>query len=216
MLTQDLITSFIIQSKECKLRDIGRFKVVTTSAAVDIANKKVTPPVTEIIFSGREEKISDGLVKYVADIKNIPVAEALDELKKWCAASKDKLKNGEEILLMPLGVLKKGTSGTTFVQSKNKIEFFEPIAAERVIHINSEHAVLVGDRETTSSAMNQYYQEEESAEKSNSWKIFAIIFLAIGLFLLFLHFYGNSFSLSTIGNQHKIIPATAPNTYTNQ
>ena len=213
---QDLITSFIIQSNECKLRDIGRFRVVTTSAEIDIANKKITPPATEIIFSGREEKISDGLVKYVADKKKIPVEEALDVIKKWCAASKEKLKNGEEISLMPLGVLKKETSGNTFVQSKTRVEFFEPVAAERVIHSNSEHAVLVGDKETTSSAMNQYYQEEASVEKNNSWKIFAIIFLAIGLFLLFLHFYGNSFSLSTIGNQHKIIPASAPNTYTNQ
>jgi len=213
---QDLITSFIIQSKECKLRDIGRFSVVTTSAEIDIANKKITPPVTGIIFSRREEKISDGLVKYVANKKNIPIAEALDELKKWCAASKEKFKNGGEISLEPLGVLKKETSGTTFVQSKSKIEFFEPVAAERVIHTNSEHAVLVGDRETTSSVMNQYYQEDTSNEKSNSWKIFAIIFLSIALFLLFIHFYGNSFSLSTIGNQHKIIPATPPNTYTNQ
>ncbi len=216
MLMQDLITSFIIQSKECKLRDIGRFKVVNTSAEVDIANKKMNPPATEIIFSGREEKISDGLVKYVSDKKNITVTEALDELKKWCAASKEKLKNGGEISLEPLGVLRRETSGIIFVQSRNSIEFFEPVEAERVIHIYSEHAVLVGDRETTSSAMNQYYQEEASAEKSNSWKIFAIIFLAIGLFLLFLHFYGNSFSLSTIGNQHKVIPAAPPNTYTNQ
>ena len=213
---QDLITSFIIQSNECKLRDIGRFRVVTTSAEIDIANKKITPPVTEIIFSGREEKISDGLVKYIADKKKIPVEEALDAIKKWCTAYKEKLKNGEEISLMPLGVLKKETSGNTFVQSKTRVEFFEPVAAERVIHSNSEHAVLVGDKETTSSVMNQYYQEEASVEKNNSWKIFAIIFLAIGLFLLFLHFYGNSFLLSTIGNQHKIIPSTAPNTYTNQ
>lgn len=212
---QDLITSFIIQSKECKLRDVGRFKVVTNAAELDIANKRITPPVTEIIFSGREEKISDGLVKYVAEKKRIPVAEALDDLKKWCAASKEKLKNGGEILLEPLGVLKKGNSGTTFVQSKNNIVFFEPVAAERVIHINSEHAVLVGDRETTSSVMTQFYNEETGTQKRNSWKIVAVIFLALALFLLFIHFYGNSFSLSTIGNQHKIIPATAPDTYIN-
>ena len=216
MLMQDLITSFIIQRKECKLRDIGRFKVVTTSAEFDIVNKLLNPPVTEIIFSAREEKISDGLVKYVADKKGIPVAEALEEVKRWCNTTKEKLKNGEEISLKPLGILKKRASGIIFVPGSHGMEFFEPVSAERVIHTNSEHAVLVGDRETTSSAMNQYYQAETPSGSSNSWKIFAIIFLAIALFFLFLHFYGNPFSLSTIGNQHKIIPNTPPNTYTNQ
>lgn len=212
---QDLITSFIIQAKECKLRDIGRFEVVTTSAEADIANKQIKPPGIEIIFTRREEKISDGLVKYVSEKKKITVAEALDDLKKWCTDSKYKLKNGEEILLEPLGVLKKGTSGNLFVSNPNKtISFFEPILAERVIHQNSEHAMLVGDRETTSSVMNHFYHEEASKTKSNAWKIFAIILLTIGLFFLFLHFYKNSFSLTTIGNQHKVIPYTPPKTYT--
>ncbi len=62
----------------------------------------------EIFFTTREEKISDGLVKYVSEKKKIPVTEALDEFKRWCADAKYKLKKGEEILLEPLGVLKKG------------------------------------------------------------------------------------------------------------
>jgi nucleoid DNA-binding protein len=202
---QDLITSFIIQAKECKLRDIGKFEVVTTSAEADIASKQITPPRIEIIFTRREEKISDGLVKYVSQKKKITVAEALDDLKKWCADSKYKLKNGEEILLEPLGIIKKEPSGNVFLPSKNTIYFFEPVFAERVIHQN---------RETTSSIMNHFYHEEVSETKSNAWKIFAVILLTIGLFFLFVHFYKNSFSLTTIGNQHKVIPYTPPKTYT--
>ncbi len=216
MLMQDLITSFIIQSKECKLRDIGKFRVENTPAGLDIANKKISPPVVEILFSGREEKISDELVKYIAGKKNISLSQALDDLKNWCAESKIKLKTGEEILLEPVGFLKKGAAGNTFFHSQKQVEFFEAVLVQRVIHKNSEHAVLVGDRETTSSAMNQYYHEVPAETKSNTWKILAGILLAIALFLLFLHFYQNSFSLSTIGNQHKVIPNNQPNTYTNQ
>ncbi len=211
---QDLISSFIIQSKECKLRDVGRFTVVNHSAQNDIANKQILPPAIEIVFTKREEKISDDLVKYISEKKNIPVAQALEELKNWCADAKYKLKNGEEIPLDPLGVLKKGSSGNEFIRNTNtSIPFFEPAVAERVIHENSEHSMLVGDKETTSSVMNHYFHEEVNEQKSNSWKIFAIIFLVIGLFLLFLHFYGNSFSVTTLGNQHKVIPTTAPKTY---
>jgi nucleoid DNA-binding protein len=211
---QDLITSFIIQSKECRLRDVGKFRIVNNSARVDVANKQIAPPVIEIVFSSREEKISDGLVKYVSEKKKIPVADALDELKRWCSDTKNRLKKGEEILLEPLGVLKKGPSGNEFVRnSKASINFFEPVVAERVIHENTEHEMLVGDKHTTSSVMNHYYQEEETIPQSNRWKIFAIILLLIGLVLLFLHFYANPFSVKTVGNQQKVIPATAPKTY---
>lgn len=211
---QNLITSYIIQARECRLRDIGRFKVNDISANTDIANKQMIPPSIEIIFTSREDKISDGLVKYVAEKKMISISEAMDELKRWCADTKTKLKNGAEILLEPLGTIKKGPSGNLFIPHTSSIIFFEPVAAERVIHENSQHEMLVGDRQTTSSEMNTYYQEEEVIKKNNSWKIFAIILFAIAMFFLIVHFYGNPFSLSTIGNQHKVIPLTTPNTYT--
>ena len=211
---QDLITSFIIQSKECRLRDVGKFRIVTTSARVDVANKQIIPPALQIVFTSREEKMSDGLVKYVSEKKKIHVAEELDDLKRWCSDAKNKLKKGEEILLEPLGVLKKGASGNEFIRSSDRtVRFFEPVIAERVIHENTAHAMLVGDKETTSSAMNDYYHEEEIKPKSNTWKIIGIILLIIGFFLLFLHFYANPFSVKTIGNQQKVIPASAPKTY---
>ncbi|MEO6894118.1 MAG: hypothetical protein ABI136_03725 [Ginsengibacter sp.] len=212
---QDLITSFIIQAKECRLREVGKFNVADIAAKSDIANKQIIPPAIEINYSSREENISDGLVKYVADKKKISLAQAWDDLNNWCVDAKAKLINGEEILLEPLGVIKKGSTSNIFVPKISTINFFEPVIAERVIHQNSEHAILVGDRETTSSAMNNYFQEEEVVRKNNTWKILAIILFAIALFFLIVHFYGNSFSLSTIGNQHKIVPGTTPSTYTN-
>ena len=104
---QDLITSFIIQSKECKLAEIGKFSKVTTPAKTDIANKQIIPSITQIVFNKREERISDGLIKYVADKKNISSSEALNEIKKWCSNTKAKLKNGESILFKSIGFLKK-------------------------------------------------------------------------------------------------------------
>ncbi|MGN6532985.1 MAG: hypothetical protein ACTHK0_14685 [Ginsengibacter sp.] len=43
---QDLITSYIIQSKECRLGDLGRFRRTTMHAETDITNKQIAPPLT--------------------------------------------------------------------------------------------------------------------------------------------------------------------------
>jgi len=213
---QELITSYIIQSKECKLVGLGKFTRTTVHAEQDIVNKRMLPPSTEIVFTTREEKISDELIKYIADKKKIDPSEALTLIKKWCAETKAKLKNGEEILLQPLGILKKGALGNILFHTENSPLFFVPVAAERVIHKNSEHSVLVGDKETTSSVMNQFYHVEETNKKSNAWKIFAIILLLIALVLLFFYFYGYPISLSSFGSHMKVVPQTPTPTYTIQ
>jgi hypothetical protein len=213
---QDLITSYIIQSKECKLAGIGRFTKTIIHAEQDIANKQISPPFIEYTFSVREEKISDELIKYIADKRKIDSTEALAIIKQWCAETKVKLKNGEEISLHPIGILKKGALGNTFLDAENNTGFFASVAAVRVIHKNSQHAVLVGDRETTSSAMNEFLHTEEKETKSNVWKIFAIILLVIALVLLFFYFYGYPLSLSSFGNHIKVVPQTPTATYSIQ
>jgi|SRR6185312_537982 len=213
---QDLITSYIIQSKECKLAGLGKFTRTIVHAEQDIVNKRISPPSTEILFTTREEKISDELINYIADKKKIDTSEALTLIKKWCTETKAKLKNGEEIPLQPLGFLKKGALGNILFHTDNNPLFFAPVAAERVIHKNSEHAVLVGDKETTSSIMNQFYHVEETGKKSNAWKIFAIILLLIALVLLFFYFYGYPISLSSFGSHMKVVPQMPTPTYTIQ
>lgn len=209
---QDLIASFIIQSKECKLPGIGKFRQVATPAESDIANKQIIPPVKEFLFTGREEKISNELINYIAVKKNVPITEAQSLIKEWCSNVSFKLKNNEELILPSLGSLKRIASGNIFFHRENDIPFFVPVAAERVVHQNSVHAVLVGDKETNSSVMNQLLNEDE-VRPNNTWKIIALILFIVCLFLLFFYFYQHPFSLSSLGNQQKIFPQAPPDTY---
>ncbi|MEO6839051.1 MAG: hypothetical protein ABI261_08910, partial [Ginsengibacter sp.] len=172
---QDLITSFIIQAKECKLAGIGKFRSINTPAESDIASKTISPPIMEKLFTGKEEKISDELVKYIAIKKNISLTEALEKIKSWCDDTISKLKNGEEVFFQSLGSLRKEGSGNILFRRQNFVQFFDPIAVERVIHKNSEHKVLVGDKETTSAVMNQFFQDEDVEVKKNPWKIISIV-----------------------------------------
>ena len=211
-IMQDIITSFLVQTKECSLSGIGKFRIVTTPAELDIANKKMFPPTDEILFTGKPDNTSEELVKYIAHKKNITKKEAEEKLKNWYESVKEKLNAGEKITFQSVGSLQKNASGNIFLHSQKPLNFFEPVAAHRVIHKNAEHAVLVGDRETTSSVMNQFLQEEEIVKKS-TWKIIAIILLAIALAILFIHFYTHSFTFSATGNQIKHSPEAPATTY---
>ena len=213
---QDLITSYIIQSKKCSLGQIGSFRITRAASKTDIVNKKFCSPAPEFIFSSREEKVSEGLVKYVSERRGISLEESQVQLKEWCMQAKSKLKKGEEILFKPLGFLKKSPLGITFFPNKNANPFFEAVPATRVIHKNAEHEMMVGDKETTSAAMKDFYTVEDKQEKARPWRVIAIVLLSIGLLILLFYFYNHSFSLSAIGRQVKMIPSPSPKTYTIQ
>lgn len=211
----DLITSFLAQTKECSLPGIGKLSIITSSSVSDVANKMMSPPTDKILFNSKTDKISEELVKYVSYKRNITQIEARQIIKDWCREAKDKLNAGDTITFETIGLLQKNPSGNVFFQAQKTFNFFETVSAERVIHKDAEHAVLVGDKETTSSVMNQFLHEEEIV-KNSAWKIIAIILLSIALVILFVHFYSHSFSLSATGNQIQHSPETPSATYSTQ
>lgn len=212
---QDLITSFLVQTKECSLPRIGKFSIESTSVEMDNVNKKAFPPSEKLVFSGRPDQHTEELVKYISYKKNSSEIESAEKLKRWCEETKEKINQGEKITFTSIGSLQKNTSGTISFEPENNFRFFEAVNAERVIHKNEEHAVLVGDRETTSSVMNQFLNEEEIV-KNSRWKIAAIILFAIAVIVLFIHFYIHSFSFFSTGNENQFTPATPAATYSQQ
>ncbi|HNJ30135.1 MAG TPA: hypothetical protein PLQ40_14340, partial [Ferruginibacter sp.] len=73
------------------------------------------------------------------------------------------------------------------------------VTAERVIHPNAEHSMLVGDRETTNTVMTEYLSAGEITP--NRWWIWAIILAAAALLALL--FYSGSHA-AFFGNTVKI------------
>lgn len=197
---QDFITSYLVQKKECALPLLGNFRITTSPALLDVADKKMRPSKNEIIYTEDATYLTEGLIEYISHLEKITRNEAEEKINNWCLHAKMKLDSGEKILFNSIGSLQKNESGNIFFEKEKQINFFEPVLAERVIHKNDEHAVLVGDKETTSSVMNEFYKEE-IIEKKSSWKIWALALAAFSVIVLIFHFSNHSFSSGGIANQ---------------
>ncbi|HEY5408188.1 MAG TPA: hypothetical protein VIJ92_13920 [Ginsengibacter sp.] len=198
---QELIASYLIQKKECHLPLVGSFVIKQGSASLDIADKIISPTAYEIIYSESETYLSEGLKNYVSNLQHIQLYEAEEKINNWCLHAKMKLDSGEKLIFDSVGNLQKDAVGNILFQTENGINFYEPVIAERVFHKNAEHAVLVGDKETTSGVMNEFYREDVVSKKNSSWKIWAIILLAVSLIVLVFYFYSHTFSANGIANQ---------------
>ena len=198
---QELIASYLIQKKECHLPLLGSFTIKQGPASLDIADKMITPFVGEIIYSENETYLPDGLKSYISHLQHIQLHEAEEKINNWCLNTKMKLDAGEKIIFDSIGTLQKDPAGNILFQPENGINFYEPVTAERVIHKNAEHAVLVGDKENTSGIMNEFYREDVIVEKKYSWKLGAIILAILSLLILIFYFSSHAFSVNGIANQ---------------
>ena len=212
----NLITSYLIQSGECVLPGLGTFTATSTPASLDVANKEILPPLTEYRFTDRTGQPAEGLIKYVARKKEIDEEKALTQIKEVCGRVKEKIFSGEKVILNSVGVLYKDHYQNIIFEKELFSPPIEPVPAIRVVHKEAKHTMVVGDKETDSSEMNEFLNSEPEINPGNSfWKIAAIILFLIGAGLLIFHFYNNTTG-NSVGNGTKVIPAPTSKTYISQ
>ena len=107
-----LITSYLIQCKECTLPGIGDLRIINTGASTDTANNQLLPPFEEVIFRTGSGTASSGLINYIAGKKQIPLAEAENVLNNFCKDWKEKIGAGERLIFKTLGSIHKSADGS--------------------------------------------------------------------------------------------------------
>lgn len=209
---QSIITSYLLQSGECSLEHIGTILFTSKPAVLDIARKQILPPASEITFTEGATQSSPGLIKYVAQKKGYSADVAESILSGFCTEWKERLDAGEPFVFETFGSLQKNGAGSIFFKNDNGYEFLKPVIAERVIHENAAHSVLVGDREIAFK-MTPEYEIEEPLIKRSMWWIWAVVLAAIGLVVIIYHFSDQTFGSSSAGNQTNIVIDSVGKTY---
>ena len=194
----DLIASYLFQNKTCPLPGLGNLSVTTTGAQSDFSNNVIIPPVSSIQFTPGETDTAS-LLTWLANKTNSDKQEASSALDNFC----DQLKNNSGSNLDGVGNFVVNSNGEiNFVPIELPGAFTQPVTAERVIRLDAQHEMLVGDKQTTNIAMTEYLNEE--SPKKDRWWIWAIVLGAVSLSLIFLYAADKNAS-AEFGNAIKIV-----------
>jgi hypothetical protein len=176
---QKLLADYLFQHKQCALPQIGTLHIKNTAASSIFGERKIFAPIPVIEFNDNVHATED-VEAYIALRKNITRDDAARQLKKMV----------DDIQALPLGQqLEIPNAGKFYKDENEKVGFiaaevpayFLPqVIAERVVHPNDSHTMLVGETETNTAAMAEYYSEEEPAMKSKWW-IFAVVSFAVAV-----------------------------------
>jgi hypothetical protein len=193
-----LIASFLFQNKSCPLPGVGTLLIKPTAAQADFYNKSIMAPVAQVVFESKETD-ADKLLDYIASKTNTTILQAIDALSQFGNNLKNGIFAGRHPVLDGIGRFSADDSGGIVFESAALPAIYSPsVKADRVIHPEAEHAILVGDKETTNTVMTEYFNEEIAIEK-NRWWIWAIVLAVIAIAVVFIYF-GNSFFVSRLGN----------------
>lgn len=191
---QSIIASFLIQHKTCSLPGIGNLRLQQGMAKPDFPNKQIQAPVPQYSFSAGEE-VEDGLVKYISLKKQVSNGQAVSMLHDFCAG----LHQNNTLKIDGAGSFTLNEDQTVSFQPEEiPAVLSQPVHAERVMHPDAEHTMLVGDKETTNTEMNEYYKE--MPVQRSRWWIWAIVIAVASVAALAIHFSQHGFSLQSTGN----------------
>jgi hypothetical protein len=166
----DIIASSFFQKKSCRLPGIGNLELAYTPAQYDFGSRHIKAPRETVLF-----------------IASSPYDNHFNEFSAISQLIKDELDKTGTVNITGLGSFSKDNSGSIqFEALPPNDDFLQTVAAEKVIHTDAEHTILVGDKETTNIVMNEYYSEE-TAEIKSKWWIPAVVLGAIAIAALVIY-----------------------------
>jgi len=193
-----LIASYLFQNKTCPLPGLGTLSVNAGKAEADFLNTVIKAPSPRIIFEAKENDPSS-LLEYIAGKTRRSIEQTTESLQQFCNNLKTATTANQPAALNGVGNFFIDSSGKiNFRSAQLPAAFLQPVKAVRVIHPEAEHQILVGDKETTNTVMNEYFSEVPV--KKSRWWIWAIVLGIAALIAILLYLNNYAGLLSMAGN----------------
>jgi nucleoid DNA-binding protein len=183
---QNQIASYLFQHKTCPLPGLGTLSVLHSGAEADFTNKLIAAPKSFIEFSETETDAT-GLLNYLSATSGGSTYEVSEALDHFCDDLRNKMTAQPDVQLESIGSFFVDASGKiNFKQENLPAAFAQAVFAERVIHPDAEHQILVGDKETTNTVMTEFLAPK--SETKDRWWIWAIVLALVGITAIVIYF----------------------------
>ena len=197
-----VLNAYLFQHRSISIPGLGTIYLETFPAHVDVADRTVLPPVYRFRFDKYFDAPEREFFAYLATQGKMLDFEAIKWYNEFAFDLRNRIKNEDEVRWQGIGILRKDDAGNILLESASAPDFFQhPVAAMKVKHRDAVHTMLVGDRERTSSEMNEWLQDETTSRKRLSWWVIALVLVVVALAILAWQFYTHGFST---GNQSTI------------
>ncbi|MEJ7626962.1 MAG: hypothetical protein WKF35_08875 [Ferruginibacter sp.] len=207
---EEIIASYLFQKKNCPLPGVGMLHINNRTALYLQSEKQLNPPLPYISFNSAEFSSTE-FIDYTAKNLSVSKNEAQSVINTFCLKLNN-LDSFSEVEIPLAGKFYVDAEGSlVFKQFHFPESFLSAVHAERIVHPEATHSILVGDTESNSAIMTEYYSEPEPV-KTSRWWIPLLILTLLALLIIAVYFI-NNYNNGTMGNATKLKSSTEEKTY---
>jgi hypothetical protein len=199
-----ILNRYLFLHKTIPVPGLGTICMESQPAQIDASTRSIQPPVYRFRFDKFSDSPDKNLFNYLSAQQNISDYEALRQYNDFAYSLRDRLNYFREAPWEGLGILKKDDSGEIHFETSIANPFFlQPVPAEKVVHANAKHMLLVGDRERSNSEMSDWFAEEP-VHGNRLWWLVALLIGVAAVFVIMINFSIHGWRVESTGNQQTI------------
>ena len=207
-----LFYQYLIRHHKIVLPGLGTVVVQRKPAASNFAEHDFLPPSYSFQWIPTDANPPANFFIWMAHQLNIAEEEAAIGVNNFISDVKREINAGKEIKWNGVGIIRRGLDSGIELEAENKLLPFEKnVHGEKVVHQDSSHLIMVGDKEKTSVEMTEILSHP--IVKKMSWLTISVITAVLLLVFILTYLWKYGLFTSTVANQKKLTPKEAPATY---
>lgn len=182
-----ILYKYLALYKKLVLPGIGNFTIEESPANLQFTDKLLSPPAKEIIFTTQVLPLDNHFYSFLANELKVDKITAVRLYNQETGSIKKQLEQDGKATLTGIGTLQKQDDTIMFMAAEGMPEAFVPLHAERVIHKNATHTILVGETEVTNTKMQEALEYTNENPK-DYWWLYALILAILALFVIAVYY----------------------------
>jgi len=186
-----LLHQYLIENGSLHIPGIGTLAFAEVSARLDVADKQLQAPHKTLRLNVASDPANKhALMGFLSRHLNISEEQSYTVFRQFTDSIRTSLGTKRILYWYNLGAFQKDESGAVkFVQTTDLDQYLPPVIADRMIRANAEHSMTVGDTETTNTAMQEYYGDEQVEFRKDYWWVWAIVIFVVSAGLIWLKYF---------------------------
>jgi hypothetical protein len=200
-----LLNSYLFQHKSISIPGLGTIYLENLPASIDTSTQNMLPPAYYFRFDRYSDSPDRQFFSFLASQQQIADYEALRQYNDFSHQVRERINQNEAVSWEGIGILKKDSDGNiAFESAITNPSFMQPVPARKVIHPDSQHVILVGDTERTSTEMNAWLNQEQMLVRRRPWWLYALIIGILSILGLVFYFSSHGWNMDSTGNQKSL------------
>ena len=206
------LTQYLLQYKRVAIPHIGQFELISSPAALDIADRLIYSRSYAAHFK-QEDGVGEHQLHYLAAIAQTDETRVSEQLQAFGTQLKQHIQQ-EDFEWKGIGRFEwSGATGIAFQPATIQVAGWQPVPANKVLRENVQHTVLVGEQEVQYTAEQQEVLQTGTHKKRRTvWIVAGLLAIAAAAFIAY-YFYMHGFNASATGYQRKATIAAPQPTY---